>query len=161
MEIHAKNSGEKYPIIIWHEIQNLGELRDAPTDQWPQELYRQLFLHFKPRKQGTSRVPVIFESSDLLWAHAQTTVSQESFRPYLLNSFEQEVAKKLLVDTTLTDAGFKEPVFTEDEFKTIWEYSGGHQGTIYTLHNMYVIRCDCITNQLLVGYEKAKRLLMP
>jgi len=134
LEIHANNSVEKPPIIIWREIQNLAELREVPTNQWPEDLYHRLFLHFEPRKQGTSRVPVIFESSDLLWARAQTTVSRESFRPYLLDPFTQDTAEKLLVSTTLD--GFKEPIFTPDEFKTVWEYSGGHQGTIYILHNM-------------------------
>jgi len=38
LEIHANNSGQKPLIIIWREIQNLAELRNAPTTDWPRDL---------------------------------------------------------------------------------------------------------------------------
>jgi len=133
LEIHAKNT-DKPPIILWRDIQNIDEIRNAPTDQWSQHLKDLLFIHFEPRKQRTSFLPVIFESSDFLWSRSQMNFSLESFNPYLLKPLSQHVAQSWLVDGILD--GFKEPIFTMDEFKIVWEYSGGHQGTIYILHTM-------------------------
>jgi len=134
LELHAQRNPEKPPVVIWREIQNIAEIRNSPYENWSQELYNRLFLHFEPRKQGTSLVPVIFESSDLLWSHAQNNYSIESFRPYLLQPFTWDTAKSWLVNRIIN--GFDESVFTEAEFKMVWEYSGGHQGTIYIIHNM-------------------------
>jgi len=86
----------------------------------------------------------------LLWAGAQIFVSKESFRPYLLKPLEHAKAKTLLVDKILD--GFNQPVFTPEEFEIVWEYSGGHQGTIYTLHNMI-----CEGQTVAAAIEEQKR----
>jgi len=135
LELHATKNPENPPVVIWREIQNIEEIRNAPYENWSQELYQRLFLHFEPRKEGTSLVPVIFESSDLLWSNAQNNYARESFSPYLLKNFTYDAAKSLL---TLREKinEFEDPVFTVAEFEKVWNYSHGHQGTVYFLHNM-------------------------
>jgi len=133
LELYAQSS-EKPPIVVIREIQNISELRSTIGGEIGQDIYERLFVHFEPRKQRTSRVPVIFESSDLLWTRQmhQHGTSVESFDTYLLKPFDEATAKDWLVERTLK--GFQEPVFTEEEFSSVWEWTQGHQGSIYKLH---------------------------
>jgi len=67
-----------------------------------------------------------------LWTRAQLKLSNLSFQPFLLRPFSQDVAKQWLVEKT--PRGFDGPVFTEEEFNLVWNMIGGHQGSIYALH---------------------------
>jgi hypothetical protein len=62
--------------------------------------------------------------------------SRESFQPYLVEQFKKEEIKDILVNCK--DERIKEQIFTEEEFEKIWEHTGGHQGTLYTLHDRLV-----------------------
>jgi len=54
----------------------------------------------------------------------------------LLNNLKKEEIKDILVNCK--DERVKEQIFTEEEFEKVWEHTGGHQGTLYTLHDSLV-----------------------
>jgi len=125
----------KTPIVIIREIQKLDHLIE--DQELGKETFRRLFEHFQPRKQGTSKVPVIIETSDFLWSRVQQmSESRESFKPYRVQHFNKEEIKDILV--FCKDSRIQEQIFTEEEFNKVWEHTGGHQGTLYTLHDSLI-----------------------
>jgi len=120
------------PIVIIREIQRLDNLQDDPA--LGRKVFGALFEYFEPCKQGQSHVPVIIETSDFLWSRMkQIMSSQESFKAKQMGSWCKEEAEEWLVKRTLE--GQPAPVFTQDEFDKIWDFSGGHAGTIYLIHS--------------------------
>jgi len=125
----------KPPIVIIREIQRLDDLNDDP--ELGRRVFERLFQYFEPRKQRESRVPVILESSDFLWSRMKELLSsKESFRPLVMPPLERADAEEWLVKQTLD--GQTAPVFTEDEFEKVWNVTGGHAGSIYSLHSYLI-----------------------
>lgn len=131
-----------------------------PNKPSGKRIFDELFVAFQPRKEGTSRVPVFVETSDFLWARIRNLMeNRESFRAFHLDVCPKPELQRDLVGRTLE--GFAEPVFTEvwfsfvffslwctfshlfvqAEFDQVWEFSGGHQGTFYTLHQRLQMVC--------------------
>jgi hypothetical protein len=110
----------------------LDQLHEDPT--LGIETMDRLFRFYQPRKQGRSKVPVIIETSDFLWSRVQQmSESRESFKPYRVPHFKKEELYNILV--LAKDPLVPEQIFTEEEFEKVWEHTGGHHGSLYTLHD--------------------------
>jgi hypothetical protein len=119
-------------ILIIREIQSLDKLNEDP--KLGVETMDRLIRFYQPRKQGRSKVPVIVETSDFLWSRIQQlSESRESFQDYRVQHFKKEDLYNILV--LGKDSRIPEQIFTEEEFDIVWEHTGGHQGTLYELHD--------------------------
>uniref|UniRef100_A0A0G4HN14 Uncharacterized protein n=1 Tax=Chromera velia CCMP2878 TaxID=1169474 RepID=A0A0G4HN14_9ALVE len=107
------------------EAQNLAS---EEGEELAPELFKALLASFKSRKQGNSNVPVIFETSEFLWAKLLRVMvaSKQSFKGYEVKEWLKDEGRKVLVPNT----------FTEEEFEKVWDLVGGHAGELFELHTL-------------------------
>ena len=79
------------------------------------KVFKELLDQFQTRKEGTSLIPFILETSGFLWARsANLHQNRESFSAFRLKFFEKEQLELLLTEPLY---GFSEvPVFTKVSF---------------------------------------------
>ena len=76
------------------------------------KVFKELLDQFQSRKQGTSLIPFILETSDFLWARSRNLIqNRESFQAYHLNFFQRAELERLL--TKPLNGYSDEPVFTK------------------------------------------------
>uniref|UniRef100_A0A0G4HMI4 Orc1-like AAA ATPase domain-containing protein n=1 Tax=Chromera velia CCMP2878 TaxID=1169474 RepID=A0A0G4HMI4_9ALVE len=96
------------PILIIREVQNLAS---EEGEELAPELFKALLASFKSRKEGNSNVPVIFETSEFLWAKLleYMVASEQSFEAYEVKEWLKDEGRKVLVPN----------IFTEEEFEKV------------------------------------------
>lgn len=159
LEAAAKQTDRRI-IIVLREVQELDAFSEDQKDG--ERLFELLFQEFGPRKQGKSLVPFIIETSGFMWARVRELLeNDESFWPHLVGGFLKDDLERDLVERTFE--GFDVPVFTKAEFEEVWEFSGGHQGTVYTLfdrlsagHSLH----DAMEEMALEKYSKVQALVV-
>jgi hypothetical protein len=114
---HEQPNG--YIEIIFSEVQSLAKLGEQGV-----QLLTIMVETLEARKQPQSLVPVVFETSDALWASDTLLApsvrrSREAFQGFMLSEFSREACAKKLVGQKLTEVQFDE----------LWDALGGHAGS--------------------------------
>uniref|UniRef100_A0A0G4FIE4 AAA+ ATPase domain-containing protein n=1 Tax=Chromera velia CCMP2878 TaxID=1169474 RepID=A0A0G4FIE4_9ALVE len=140
--LHKKTSCR--PILMIREAQNLAS---EEGEELAPELFKALLASFKSRKQGNSNVPVIFETSEFLWAKLLEYIvaSEQSFEAYEVKEWLKDEGRKVLVPN----------IFTEEEFEKVWDLVGGHVGELFELHRL--LRRGATLDEAIQGRLAAKR----
>lgn len=106
----------KPPIVIIREIQRLDNMKQ--DEALGRQVFDRLFEYFEPRKQGQSRVPIIFETSDCLWGRLNQIISShETYLALQMGPWQKGEAKDWLVRRILE--GQLAPIFSEEEFNKV------------------------------------------
>ena len=95
---------------------------------------RTLFLKaLENMKQGNVHFPVYIETSDFLWVADQPIIKSS-------DSFESYYVKAMSYKEGFTDLVQRYNIWTEEEYKKVYEAVGGHLGSLNTLYQSHKLQ---------------------